>query len=239
VKKGKDMRRMLVFGLIPAALCANSCPSASRGVPFGTAFDTVRTANAGYLSGTKRYVVGGAFELRFPFAWEWSWTPCTNGLNYDSFQIAAPDASLAVSTVANSWEFPLLFKLRAPSPVLRPYLTAGPSFRHLSGLRQFVAARIGVLPAPQEVSRPTEPQQPLHQRFHYWRRLELGRRFRLAPEVRYTTLGLGKLQLSFAARISQQFESTGLPPGGPFLTTHSSTRAQAEKCAARQINLRR
>ncbi len=184
------MRRILVLGLFPAALCAQLVSFGVKGgVPLGTAFDTLRTANAGYLSNTRRYLVGGAFELRFPFGMGMELDALYKRLNYESFQIAAPDASLAVSTVANSWEFPLLFKLRAPSPVLRPYLTAGPSFRHLSGLRQFVAARLGALPAPRESSRPIELNNRFTSGLAIGGGLEIGGRFRLAPEIRYTRWG--------------------------------------------------
>ncbi len=184
------MRRILVLGLFPAALCAQLVSFGVKGgVPLSTAFDTVRTANVGYLSDTKRYLVGGAFELRFPFGMGMELDALYRRLNYESFQVTAPNASLAMSTVANSWEFPLLFKLRAPSPVLRPYLTAGPSFRHLSGLRQFIAARIGSLPATREEGRPIELSNRFNSGFAIGGGLEFGRRFRLAPEIRYTRWG--------------------------------------------------
>ena len=153
------------------------------GVPLTTAFDTVRTGNVSYVSDTKRYLVGGAFELRFPLGLGVELDALYKRLNYDSAQIQA-GTTLSASTVANSWEFPLLFKLRAPSPVLRPYVVAGPSFRHLSGLRQFVFNPIEG--ARREVSPPGELENRYSDGFAVGGGLEIGGRFRLAPEIRYT-----------------------------------------------------
>lgn len=184
------MRRIFVLGLFPAVLCAQLVSFGVKGgVPLNTAFDTVRTADVGYLSNTKRYLVGGAFELRFPFGMGVELDALYRRLNYEAFQATAPDAGLAMSTVGNSWEFPLLFKLRAPSPVFRPYLTAGPSFRHLSGLRQFIAARIGSGPAVTRERQPIELNNRFSTGFAIGGGLEFGRRFRLAPEIRYTRWG--------------------------------------------------
>ena len=40
--------------------------------------------------------------------------------------------SFTSSATINTWEFPLLAKYRLSTPVIKPFLEAGPSFRHVS-----------------------------------------------------------------------------------------------------------
>jgi len=176
------MLRLCVLVICPAALWAQLVSFGVKGgVPLTNAFDTARTGNFGYLSDTKRYLVGGAFELRFPLGLGVEFDALYKRLNYES-----TGASQTVATKANSWEFPVLFKLRGSSPGVRPYLTAGPSFRHLSGVRAFLSDPVGV---QLETTAPAELENRFSPGFAVGGGLELGNRFRLAPEIRYTRWG--------------------------------------------------
>jgi opacity protein-like surface antigen len=165
------------------------------GIPATDAFNAARTGNFRYTSDTKRYLVGGAFELRFPLGLGIEFDALYKRLNYEVVQSTAAlcptcgDATF--STSANSWEFPLLFKLRAPTPGLRPYAVAGPSFRHLSGLGQFIVDPFGTR---RETDRPSELQNRFSSGFAVGAGLETGNRFRVAPEMRYTRWGWENFQ---------------------------------------------
>ena len=181
------MQRILLFLLCPAALSAQFLSFGIKGgVPLTNAFDAVRTGDIEYISDTKRYVVGGAAELRFPLGLGVEFNALYRRLSYESVQ-PQDGAQVGASTRANAWEFPLLFKLRAPSPLVRPYFVAGPTFRHLSGLRQFVTSPIATIRG--ESRTPAELENRFSAGFAVGGGLEIGGRLRLAPEIRYTRWG--------------------------------------------------
>jgi hypothetical protein len=94
------------------------------------------------------------------------------------------------STTANSWEFPLLFKLRASSPAVRPFVVGGPSFRALSNVRQFITDPLG----KHETSDPVELSNRASTGLTVGAGLELGGHFRITPEIRYTRWGWENFQ---------------------------------------------
>jgi hypothetical protein len=176
------MLRLCLLAICPMAVWAQLVSFGVKGgVPLTNAFDTARTGSLTYLSNTKRYLVGGALELRLPLGLGVEFDALYKRLNYESTA-----GSQTVATRANSWEFPLLFKLRASSPAIRPFLTAGPSFRHLSGLRSFLSDPLGI---PLETNRPAELENRFSTGLTVGGGLELGGRFRLVPEIRYTRWG--------------------------------------------------
>lgn len=156
------------------------------GVPATDAFKTARAAGNGYVSGTKRYVAGGTFEVRLPAGIGVELDALYRRLNYEA---SGTDGS--TSTSGNSWEFPLLFKLRAVEPSIRPFLVAGPSFRHVSGLKQFLVDPLG---RRRDTADPPELQNRFSTGFTAGVGLEIGNRFRLVPEVRYTRWGWENFQ---------------------------------------------
>ncbi len=173
------MRQTLLLMACPILMWAQFVSFGVKGgVPLTSAFDTARTGNIAYLSGTKRYLVGPAFELRLPLGLGVELDALYKRLNYES-----TTAEQTAHTTVNSWEFPLLFKLRSSSPGISPYVAAGPSFRHLSGLRQFVSDRFGIF---SETADPAELDNRFSSGFAVGGGLEIGSRFRLAPEIRYT-----------------------------------------------------
>lgn len=165
----------------PATLSAEILSFGIKGgVPLTDAFQTARSGDIRYVTDTKRYLVGGAVELRLGLGLGMEFDALYKRLNYESEQGAR-----SAGTRGNSWEFPLLFKMRAPLPGLRPYFAAGPSFRHLSGLRQFISSPLG----SSETDKPGELSNRFATGFAVGVGLEIGNRFRLAPEIRYTRWG--------------------------------------------------
>ncbi len=45
---------------------------------------------------------------------------------------SGPGSTFTSSGDTNSWEFPLLATYKSPIPLIKPFLEAGPSFRHVS-----------------------------------------------------------------------------------------------------------
>lgn len=160
------------------------------GVPLTEAFDTVSdVANRRYFEDRKRYTIGPMVELRLPFGLGIEFNALYKRLAYGS--VAGPDAhgTVTADTKANSWEFPLLLKLRSPGILVRPYVAGGVNFRSLSGLKQFVTADLpgaaGV--RTEERDRPAELQEKFSKGVVGAGGLELKVPFiRIAPELRYT-----------------------------------------------------
>lgn len=153
------------------------------GVPVTNAFHTASSQDLRYLSDTKRYTLGPVVELRFPLGLGGEFNALYKRVNYESSQALGP-VPIQAATTGNSWEFPLLFKLRGPGVVVHPYVSAGPSFRHLSDLRQTVLPFLASGAA--DTSRPAELENRFSTGFVIGGGLELGHRFRIAPEIRYT-----------------------------------------------------
>lgn len=189
------MSRFVLLLLFPAALPAQWISVGVKGgVPASDAFETVRTANLSYLSDTKRYLVGGTFEVRLPLGLGVEFDALYRRLNYET--TAGPGGFCptcgpsTASTSANSWEFPLLLKLRAASPAVRPFVAGGPSFRALSDVRQFITDPLG----RRETGDPAELSNRASTGLTLGAGLELGGRFRFVPEVRYTRWGWENFQ---------------------------------------------
>jgi opacity protein-like surface antigen len=105
------------------------------GVPITDFFQTIRGNDGNYFTNTKRYLVGGTVEFHLParFSVEVDGLYKRVGYEYDQSITANRITS---RTVANSWEFPALLKWEIlPGPV-RPFIDAGASFRHISGIKQ-------------------------------------------------------------------------------------------------------
>lgn len=114
------------------------------GVPFTDAFDTVSNP-AGVLANTdtKRYIVGPMIELRLPAGLAIEADALYTRVNFNSALTAATSTIFSV-TDSNSWEFPVLLKkkfggVNAVAASARPFVGAGVSFRHLSGLKSLPA----------------------------------------------------------------------------------------------------
>lgn len=117
------------------------------GVPITDFFDTIRGNDTGYATNTKRYLVGPTVEFHLPARLSIEVDALYKRIGYQYDQSILND-SLSRRTVANSWEIPVLLKWEViPGPV-RPFVGAGISFRHISGIKQIrnVAGTVTELP---------------------------------------------------------------------------------------------
>jgi Outer membrane protein beta-barrel domain len=153
------------------------------GVPLTDAFKhgiTAPLSPSTYRSDTRRYTLGPTVELRLPFGLGIEFDALYKRLGFESELVDSGNGILS-ETRANSWEFPLLLKLRTPGIIFRPFLDGGVSFRTLSGVKQFVTGLAGSNDTPPEL-------RDKHTRgFVFGAGFEVSAPFvKISPEFRYT-----------------------------------------------------
>jgi opacity protein-like surface antigen len=175
--------------LAPALLSAGDAVSigVKGGVPITDAVDTARGTNTAYFTDTKRYLVGPTIEFHLPLRFSIEVDALYKRIGY---QYEATGPTVTASTVANSWEFPLLGKFEIlPGPV-RPFVDLGVSVRNLSGIRQI----------RQTIAGATFNRVELNNAVEFNKRNDVGLtggfgvafkmgRVRISPEFRYTRWG--------------------------------------------------
>lgn len=175
--------------LAPVLLCAGERFSVGvkGGVPISDAVDVARGANAEYFTNTKRYLVGPTVELHLPARFSIELDALYRRLGYQ-YQASGP--LVYAKTVANSWEFPVLGKFETLPGPIRPFVDAGASWRHLSGIEQ----------VRQIISAGTFNQVTFNNAIEFNKRNDVGFVFgagvalklgpvRISPEFRYTRWG--------------------------------------------------
>lgn len=103
------------------------------GVPITDAFDVVRGGDPQYTFDTKRYVVGPAFEAHVVNQFTIQADALYRRLGY---QYTSVGPVTYANTVANAWEFPVQAKFEILPGPIRPFVSGGGSFRHLTGVKQ-------------------------------------------------------------------------------------------------------
>jgi opacity protein-like surface antigen len=106
------------------------------------------------------------------------------------YQYEASGPFVASQTVANSWEFPALVKFEIlPGPV-RPFVDAGISVRHLSGIKQIRQTISGATLNQVEISNPAEfnKETDIGATAGFGIAFKMGP-VRISPEFRYTRWG--------------------------------------------------
>lgn len=165
------------------------------GVPITDAFNTFKGITASYTTNTHRYLVGPAFQLHLPlrFTVEVDALYKRLGYQYNSTTEAInPTTITTASTVANSWEFPVLAKYEITPGPIRPFVDAGLGLRHISGIkqvRQVVTVPAGVVGVT-TLTNPPEFNKATDEGFVFGGGIafKMGR-VRLGPELRYTRWG--------------------------------------------------
>jgi opacity protein-like surface antigen len=160
------------------------------GVPITDAFETFRGNSASYATNTKRYLVGPTVQFNLPARFSIEVDALYKRLGYQYDQ-SLSNSTVSARTVANSWEFPVLVKFAIlPGPV-RPFVDAGGSFRHISGIKQFRRTVNGVLsPVNVELNNATEFNKRNDVGFVFGGGVEFKAGFvRISPEFRYTRWG--------------------------------------------------
>jgi hypothetical protein len=150
------MKRLIPFLFLVSALHAESPVSIGikGGVPITDFFNTVRGNDANYVTNTKRYLVGPTVEFHLPARFAIEVDGLYKRAGYEYQQLAGTNA-ISSRTVANSWEFPALLKWEIIPGPIRPFVDAGASFRHISGIKQIrnVAGVITELPNATEFNK--------------------------------------------------------------------------------------
>jgi hypothetical protein len=118
------------------------------GVPlFENDFSTHTGVNRGFDSAVRRWMVGATAETHL-------WGPLNievdalyRRVGFDFNTTGAGGAGvLTQSSVANWWEFPVLFKTKVPHVPYSPFVDFGASLRHISSIRQTSYPGDGGLP---------------------------------------------------------------------------------------------
>ncbi|MGD0200375.1 MAG: porin family protein [Bryobacteraceae bacterium] len=188
------MKRLLLACLLPVSLAfAGELISVGvkGGVPFTDAFKTASTGQLQYVQHTQRYTVGPTLDINLPAGFGIEADLLYRRLRYDSSGELS-GLSRSSATTANAWDLPLLLKWRPwPTPLVKPYISAGPTFRGLTNLKQ----RIQLFASPsQSTTTTTNEPDELSRRFNTGFTLSAGLQLgaagvRLSPEVRYTRWG--------------------------------------------------
>jgi hypothetical protein len=126
---------------IPAVFLFRLDSGGSAGFPGGRGrsshhgrLSEFRGNSAFYATNTKRYVVGPTVQFHFPPRLTLEIDGLYRRLGYQYQQITP--TTVFRSTVANSWEFPALVKFDVLPGPIRPFVGAGASFRHISGIEE-------------------------------------------------------------------------------------------------------
>ncbi len=164
------------------------------GAKIGAPATSVLTAGGGYSASTTPFTIGPTGELLLPFG-----VGLEADFLYKRFTFQRPALGAATAGVnGNSWEIPLLLKVRPPGGVIvHPYFDGGFSFRTLQGLSQFGSAAVS--------------GDPAELRNNSSRGLVLGAGFelripfvRLSPELRFTHWGSKAFQSTDGSLASRQ-----------------------------------
>lgn len=180
----------LVLATSLSAIFASAQPvsiGVMGGVPITDAFETAQGNNSAYFTYTHRYVVGPTVQFHLPARFSLEVDALYRHLGFD-YQATSP--STFTTTRANSWEFPVLIKFEiTPGPV-RPFVDAGASFRHITGVKQLQqvisAGTLGTV----EVNNPPEFNKENDIGFTFGGGLTFKIGWvRISPELRYTRWG--------------------------------------------------
>lgn len=125
---------------MPAAFAQHFSVGIAAGAGLTNAFDdqTFQGLNSSirYFSDSKDLIVGPTFELHLPLGFSVEADALYRGLSLANSTLitVAPGTGTSSKTVA-SWEFPILGKYRLlATPLLKPFVEAGPSFRHVGSV---------------------------------------------------------------------------------------------------------
>jgi hypothetical protein len=153
------------------------------GVPISDTFDFVTSdPRTRFFSSTKRYIIGTTAELRLPLGLGVEFDVLFRKFSYDRTDLV--DVLVGnYSATGNQWQFPLLFKYRFPGSAVRPFVVAGPSLSHISGLT-IVGTVLNNRDDPEEL------RKDLVAGAVVGAGIEIKALFlRISPEIRYTRWG--------------------------------------------------
>jgi opacity protein-like surface antigen len=151
------------------------------GVPLNDAFNGAKTGSISYFTNNNRYTVGPELDINLPFGF---------GIEADALyrrlEFQSQTVSTSSDTTANAWSFPVLLKKRfGPGPI-KPYVSAGPTFRGLTNITE----RVTAFSSTSTTDNPASLRDRFNTGFTAAAGLQLGTEaFRISPEIRYTRWG--------------------------------------------------
>lgn len=164
------------------------------GVPLTDFVETFRGNSASYVTNTKRYTVGPTVEFRLPARFSIEVDALYKRFGFDSQSTAGQQTALT-RTRGNSWEFPILAKFEILPGPIRPFVNAGISIRHLSGIKQVRSVVSGVTFNQVEINNPAEFNKETDLGFAFGGGIAFkAGRLRISPELRYTRWGSENLR---------------------------------------------
>jgi opacity protein-like surface antigen len=153
------------------------------GVPFNDFLDRFEgLRNPGqFVQDSHRYLIGPTAVLHLPLGFSVGIDALYRKLEYS---YTPPGANQTLGTSGSMWQFPVLVQWAfAPGP-LKPFIDAGPSFQHITGLKDLTTA----------VTSPSELKNDSSVGFTFGAGLQLKfGRLRIEPELRYTRWGADSL----------------------------------------------
>jgi opacity protein-like surface antigen len=141
---GMNTRLALLFGCLTLTGAAQAegldfSWGVKAGIPITDAFETARGNSAAYVSNTQRYTIGPTVEFHISrFSIEAD--ALYNRLGFDNTFAGPAGSTTFEGTRADSWVFPVLGKFEILPGPIRPFVDAGASFRHISGVSQVRSA---------------------------------------------------------------------------------------------------
>src|ERR1700692_1108966 len=114
------------------------------GVPLTDAFTDDTTMGVDVITHTfsdaKNYVIGPTAELSLPFGFSVEADALYRPLNLTTNITVVPQPLARYFTNINSWEFQILGKYHfLHTPIVKPYVEAGPIFRHVSSSGSYLS----------------------------------------------------------------------------------------------------
>jgi opacity protein-like surface antigen len=168
------------------------------GVPLADAFKV--TDRSRYFSDKAPYVIGPAVEVHLPLGLSAEVDLLYRNLEYSSRTQLGSSTPLQVvetRTTGQVWEFPFLAKYRVPGVLVRPFVSAGLSYRRLARLRMRSTAP-GSTDRPPELTGHNAVGPTLGAGLEF-----KVRRLRLSSEVRYTRWGTSSFREALSGFASQ------------------------------------
>jgi opacity protein-like surface antigen len=188
------MRPILLLLLSAAAVCAQPIGFGIKGgLPMNDFLNAARGQNFSFDTTTNRYIIGPMVELRLPFGLGIELNALYRHFGYSSFSSTSGITSTITDarTSASAWEFPLVGKYKFKGiPLIRPYVEAGVSWDHLTGLTQAITTTVANITRTSSTSNPQELNQNTTRGFVLGAGVDIKALFiHITPEIRYTRWG--------------------------------------------------
>ena len=188
------MRPILLLLLSAAAICAQPIGFGIKGgLPMNDFLNAASSQNFRFDTTTNRYIIGPMVELRLPFGLGIELDALYRHFGYSSFSSTSGITTTITDarTSSSAWEFPLVAKYKFKGiPLIRPYVEAGVSWDHLTGLTQAVITTVANITHTSSTSNPPELNQDTTRGFVIGGGVDIKALFiHITPEIRYTRWG--------------------------------------------------